>query len=296
MQWPQPIMLGVALVIASAPTPAQGSDARWGSSPPTAEQAPGAPPPVPNIILNATSAAAFDPVATIGAFEAISYRRDGTITDSGDFGEWEHLNRIRFTPGLNCSGHVLATTRVLTDLPLTIEAARWDRNGDSHPGAERGQDWDFGWDVVVNAAIAAADDMGEQPIYFDKTGRAHELGGEPGPVDAVALRGFSVWDKNAWAQALGAMETDHFYLGSLSRVSRRGRMLHHHTVIFVVDGEDVWVQGASPNNPLGPRVESLMATDPDELAALLAQFKNYRSEHIFIIGAPLALERMTGSP
>ena len=80
----------------------------------------------------------------------IPYRPDGVRDESGRWTLFEHPEQSFATPGLNCSGLDYALMRLVAPVTTTIRQAARDRQGDSGPGASMGQDWDFGFDLILN--------------------------------------------------------------------------------------------------------------------------------------------------
>ncbi len=167
-----------------------------------------------------------DPVAVAEAFVGVPYRQDGVLDSQGRYVTFQRPDKVFTTPGLNCSGLVLALTRCLYGRDTSLKAAMRDRHGDSGPMAAGGQDWDFGWDFILNIS------EGLERRVLDPEPKAQ---GAP-QADGIGLRGFAVHDDQAWRQILPRIRPGFVYLASLSGY-RSGRLLHHHVGVILADGQ-----------------------------------------------------------
>lgn len=95
------------------------------------------------------------PAALTGAlsrFLGTPFREDGALNQAGQWATFNHPEQISEQPGFNCSGFTVAAARELLGRNFNLTEASCDRRGDSGPGAELGQDWDFGLDIILNLA------------------------------------------------------------------------------------------------------------------------------------------------
>ena len=162
----------------------------------------------------------------------IPYRADGAITREGAYTTFANPSKQFTTPGLNCSGFVLAASRLLISTPLTVENAGYDRWNDSGPDSPHGHDWDYGWDLVSNIVGS-----------LDKTAKARFLvpkGGYDNPLllDGFAAKGYDLHAQGQLDAALARMKQHHLYLISFNKSKARAPHIpQHYHVGFIVLNE-----------------------------------------------------------
>jgi hypothetical protein len=165
------------------------------------------------------------PDAAAAVFVGIPYRQDGTIDEHGRFTLFARPE-LRFAgPGLNCSGLVLGISRFLLGRNISLKDAARDRLGDSGPGAPAGEDWDFGWDLILNISQG--------------TPRTLLLPGfriaDPEAGSGNAPRGFIIHETGSLPELCGRMRRGFFYLVSFSvEGHRRGYGLQHYHVGIIL--------------------------------------------------------------
>jgi hypothetical protein len=137
------------------------------------------------------------------------------------------------TQGLNCSGFVVAAARRLLGFRGDLAAASKDRLGDSGPSASLGQDWDFGWDLVLNLS------EGRDRAWLTPEGPRPVMG------DARSNRGMSVHDEAAWVALAPRLRPDRVTLVVFNRV-QGGRLRHHHVGLILRQGEHLWFYQTLP--------------------------------------------------
>lgn len=169
--------------------------------------------------------AASDAAGVLQPLLGIPYRDDGTIDDAGRYTLFADRTRLFPSPGLNCSGFVLQGARLLLGRPLTLDAVTRDRLGDSGPGAALGQDWDFGWDLIMNIAEGLPCSM---LLPDGQTGDLRTATGK-GP------RGYDIHAAAFWAELPGRIRPGYLYLASFSKDSGRRpyALLHYHVGLFI---------------------------------------------------------------
>jgi hypothetical protein len=166
------------------------------------------------------------PSDAAAAFLGLPYRTDGALDE---LGRWTYFARpeiVLDSPGLNCSGFVVAAARKALRRPLPLAAMLRDRNHDSGPGAPGGKDWDFGFDLVLNVSEGLA-----RKVLLPE-GRI-DL---PKDADGRNLRGVALDDAAAWEKILALLRPDRPCLLSFSHL-RKGRLLHHHVGLLLADTE-----------------------------------------------------------
>ncbi|MBI4912570.1 MAG: hypothetical protein HY823_07520 [Acidobacteria bacterium] len=164
----------------------------------------------------------------------IPYLDDAVQDGQGRWTTFRDPARLLPRPGLNCSGFVVAAARRLLGFGGTPEEAGRDRRGDSGPGAARGRDWDYGWDLVLNLSEGRA-------RRWILSGGPREA---PGP-GADALRGFSVHEGPAWARVQAQLRPGRVYLATFLRGEGR-RLRHHHVAVVLAEGTRVWLYQTLP--------------------------------------------------
>lgn len=157
-------------------------------------------------------------------FLGIPYVDDAGLDERSRWARFSHPEQTLDQPGLNCSGFLVAAARRLLGFQGSLAAAGRDRLGDSGTGAEGGQDWDFGWDLVLNLSEGHA--------------RRWVLPGGDRPAPGAsgrALSGFRVQDRAAWAQLSTRWRPGQVYLATFQRGSGH-RLRHHHVALLLPDG------------------------------------------------------------
>lgn len=178
--------------------------------------------PVPHLLPALANTQNAD--AVLSALVGIPYRQDGGIDDAGNFTLLADPKKQFDTPGLNCSGLVLEASRFLLKKNFSIEDAVRDRLNDSGPASSLGQDWDFGWDLVLNLS--------------DGLPRTLLLpGGEsadPADFDGLAARGYDLHDPATWSELPDRIRPGYLYLASFNReTAQKGyTLLHYHVGIL----------------------------------------------------------------
>ena len=202
------------------------------------------------------------PQSVLPLFIGIPYRLDGVINDDGQYALFNAPDTSLATPGLNCSGMVLAASRIILDTNFPVAAMVRDREGDSGPAAPYGHDWDFGFDLVMNIS----------------EGFSRRVLLPPGAAVPDALTGKTApsFDPHApgFTDALLPQVTEGLlYLVSFSRhrAPDAPPRLHYHTGVIVRDGNAVWVYSTTRNS--GRVIRHNLAT-PDGLARFRDSFKN----------------------
>lgn len=167
------------------------------------------------------------------AFLGLPYRTDGAVDETGAYTTFADRSLRFSTPGLNCSGLVLGMSRFLIGRNITLDQAVRDRHGDSGPGAPGGEDWDFGWDLIMNISeglprrwllpgMAEADTRGS-------TGSTHP--------------GYTIQSGATWRELPGRFQPGRLYLISLTDYGRlKGYGLQHYHVglVHVAASGEAW--------------------------------------------------------
>jgi hypothetical protein len=167
---------------------------------------------------------------------------DVGLDERGRWARFSRPDQVLERPGLNCSGFLVAAARHLLAFRGSLAEAGRDRLGDSGPGSQAGQDWDFGWDLVLNLS------EGHARAWFLPEGEAPAPGGS-----GRARMGFSLHDQAAWVRLGPRWRSDRVYLASLQR-GRGARLRHHHVALLLRDAAgELWFYQTLP----GGRVHRL---------------------------------------
>jgi hypothetical protein len=190
----------------------------------------------------AAAALAADPgvlIRTANHYLDTPYRVDGALTADGRYTTFDRPDRTYDSPGLNCSGLVVALARDILDSGVTLDQARRDRLGDSGPKAELGRDWDFGWDLVFNLA-------GRWPVRVVAPDGLQAVDPQ---ADGRSLIGFNLQDDAAWDLILPQIRPGRLYLAAFSKPTGRNQAgrLHYHVAVLLADAAGrVWLYNSTP--------------------------------------------------
>lgn len=204
-----------------------------------------------------------NPVDILSCFEGVPYRGDGAVNRYGEYTLFA-TPEIRFDePGLNCSGFTVAASRYLFDRNLYLNDMTIDRLGDSGKDSPYGQDWDFGYDLVLNVT------EGMERSVLLPFGKKAQIDGSNGN----SLRGFQLHDRAAWKDIMSRMEAGKVYLFSMSKpVSfKKYRLLHYHVGLIVPDGKGhIWLCHATTKGGVNKsditdkaKLERIIEANPD---------------------------------
>lgn len=218
---------------------------------------------------------AADPTAQLAPLLGTPYRDDGVTDPSGRFTLFADPAATLPSPGLNCSGFVVTASRALLGRSLPLPAVKRDRKGDSGPASPRGQDWDFGYDLIGNIT----DGLPRQVLLPD--GSAPDFDA----IDPARLRGFPLHDEAAWAAVLPRIRPGQLVLAAFSKV-KAGRLLFYHVGLLVNDAAGhVWLYHATP----GQGVHRLDLGAPAGRQALDREFaeKRFGDKRLLLVAVPL---------
>jgi hypothetical protein len=177
------------------------------------------------------------PEAILDAFLKVPYRVDGAISEDGEFTLWANPDKVFSSPGLNCSGFLVAAARFLKGVNFSLQNAKKDILKDSGPGAEYGEDWDFGLDVLINLAGVKArllPDSISEARSVDERGRILGLGVD---IQSPALE-----------ETIASLRPDKLYFFVISKPDRRfagGLSYYHNGLIFRGAEKQLWLYQAT---------------------------------------------------
>jgi len=220
------------------------------------------------------------PVDVLSYFEGIPYRGDAAINHNGKFTLFAQPETMLEKPGLNCSGFTVAASRYFFSRNYYLSDTIIDRLADSGPDSPYGQDWDFGYDLILNITEGF---QRRAVLPFGETAVIEEN-------DGMSLRGFGLSDRTAWADVITQMTPGHVYLFSMNKPVKfkNYKLLHYHVGVVVPDGKGhVWLchatrkSGVNKVDILNPaNLEAVIKANPDT---------DLGPRKILIIEAPLKL-------
>jgi len=185
---------------------------------------------LPGFTRAAPAAVAADAVAA--SFLGLPYRADGALTAAGEYTLFADQTRRFGTPGLNCSGLTLELARRLLGSGITLDDAIRDRLGDSGPGSPHGEDWDFGWDLIMNIS------EGFPRRFLLPGGEIFDLAGAAG-IDGFSPRGYDIHAEGTRTELPARFVKGRLYLFSINvERNRKGYGLQHYHVGAVHVAED----------------------------------------------------------
>jgi hypothetical protein len=171
-------------------------------------------------LLAAPPPPASDLTLAVSELLGIAYVDDAALDEKGRWTFFARPETTAKTPGLNCSGLVVAAAQRLLGKRISLVEATRDRLGDSGDGAPLGKDWDFGWDLVMNLS----DGLPRRALLPEGE---LDLAGASG----ASARGFSLDDERGWKKVLARLACSRVYLAS---ISREGQRLSHFHVAFLL--------------------------------------------------------------
>lgn len=211
----------------------------------------------------------------------IPYRNDGALDSHGHFTTFSDPKRRFNRPGLNCSGLVVSASRYIFGKNFTIEEVTRDRNNNSGPNSPLGEDWDFGWDLILNLT----DSVKRSVLAPD--GQRYDVES----IDPLKYRGFDLHDHGAWKSIFSHMQADKVYFGTISRKTNRPgyKVLHYHVVLMLPDREGNLRLYHSTKLS---RTHKMNLTSRKGLGRLMAQFGRGRGgpKSIMVVEASLVPE------
>lgn len=204
----------------------------------------------------------------------IPYRPDGVRDEAGRWTLFEHPEQTFPTPGLNCSGLDYCLMRMIAPSGLPVRQAGRDRLGDSGPASAMGQDWDFGYDLILNLS----EGLPRRWLLPEPRQVAIQDSGR------TAL-GFPVADQTAWKKALTQIGPDQACLVSFSQTGRRKgyTLQHYHVGVILPDGSGGrWLYQALPKSG----VTKLNLADPAGMARFQSMFSG-GDKRVLLLGVTL---------
>ena len=223
------------------------------------------------------AALAAGPSAAVAPLLGTPYRDDGVDDPAGRHTLFADQSRTFPDRGLNCSGFVVTASRGLLGRPLPLDAMRRDRKGDSGPDAAAGEDWDFGYDLILNVT----DGLPRRLLLPPGPGKPPA----PESLDAARFRGFPLHDTAAWAAVLPQLAPGEVAYAALSK-EIKGRLYYYHVGVLYRDAAGkVRFAHATP----GRGSHELILSEPAGMAAFRTAFaeKTFGEKWILLVAAPL---------
>lgn len=178
-------------------------------------------PPLSELVSDST------PQHILRCFSGTAYRPDGAIDHLGNFTLFADPQARLTTPGLNCSGFVVASCRYLFKRNYHLDAVIHDRLADSAADAALGEDWDFGYDLILNLTEGLP-----RRVVLPYGQRA-----DIATSNGADLRGFQLHDLRAWRDVMAQMTASHIYLFSMSKPlgTNNSHLVHDHVGLVIPD-------------------------------------------------------------
>lgn len=242
---------------------------------------------------------------SVDSLLGIPYRTDGVRDQAGRWTLFEHPERSFPTPGLNCSGLVYASWSMLVPTAVPVALAGRDRLGDSGPGAAMGQDWDYGFDLILNLSEGLPRRwLLPQPRAVRDSGAVLDSGLNP--------RGFPLTSREDWRAALANLPPGHACLVSFIRTVQPGRTgpikgggqigpngrhtgdtpLHYHVGVILPDAVGGrWLYQATPRSG----VFKMNLAAPEGMDRFLTMF-GVRDRQVLLLDVTLPPDRSKGAP
>lgn len=225
------------------------------------------------------AASSADAEALLAPLVGVIYRPDGVSTPEGRCTLFADEAATFPTPGFNCSGFVLEASRALLGSRTTVAEAKRDRLNDSGPSSVHGEDWDFGWDLVLNIT------EGRRRVYLNPAGGT----ADPSLLNGFQAKGFDIHAKGVFDSLLGRVKKDHLYLLSFNRDTKKKgyTLMHYHVGLMFMNakGQVVMYQTTTEAGKVYKRNMS----DPKEKADFLRAFANTGGarKHMAVIETPI---------
>ena len=185
--------------------------------------------------------------AVAEAFLGLPYRADGAVNAAGEYTLFADQTRRFNTPGLNCSGLTLELSRRLLGSDITLDEAIRDRLLDSGPDSPHGEDWDFGWDLIMNIS------EGFPRRFLLPDGGTRD----PAGTDGFSPRGYDIHAEETRRELPARFVRDRLYLVSINvERDRKGYGLQHYHVGVVhvaADGRAWFYQTTSQSGKVNRR-------------------------------------------
>ena len=153
----------------------------------------------------------------------IAYRPDGAQDEKGRYTLFANQSKHFTSPGLNCSGFAVAAARLLLHKPYPLDDIARDRLGNSGPKAAAGQDWDFGWDAILNLSEGF-----ERRFLLPAS---EGMDADPAQCTGAYPLGFPLTAKETWADLEERLRPGYVYLLSFSSTTgKKAAPLQHYHV------------------------------------------------------------------
>ena len=220
------------------------------------------------------------PEETLRPLLGIAYRPDGAQDAKGRYTLFANQAKQFTSPGLNCSGFVVAAARLLLHKLYPLGEVARDRLGDSGPKAA-GQDWDFGWDAILNIS----EGFERRFLLPASEGR----NADPAQCTGAHPLGFPLTAKETWAELEERLRPGYVYLLSFSRTTgkKAAPLQHYHVGLLLrsASGDLLLFQTTTQSGKSSCRNLS----DPQELARFRKAFADRpgREKKLLVLEVPL---------
>lgn len=179
------------------------------------------------------------PLAKMECFRGTLYRADGVLDEQGRWTTWADQSKEFSTAGLNCSGFTIAISRSIWGQTLSLNEAKHDRLNDSGPGSAKGEDWDFGLDLILNLTDELPRRLIPDPYENQNLDSLS--------WNAVDLRGLDI-DSDKFPHMLAQLQSDKIYYFAISKSDTKfeGGISFYHVGLILKDGSNIWMYHATP--------------------------------------------------
>jgi len=201
---------------------------------------------------------------SLNRFLGTPFRADGALNQAGQWTTFNHPDQISELPGFNCSGFTVAAARELLGRNFNLSEVSRDRRGDSGPGAELGQDWDFGLDIILNLAedyphhfLPEPENPDQPPLIPLRPGRALGWG--------VSLHG------PEFEALLERLRPGNFAFFTFSKPDGRfpAGVSYYHVGVILPEPPHIWLY----HSTLGAKTNRVDLASTEDLARLRRHFK-----------------------
>jgi len=234
------------------------------------------------VLAGPATALAGDPGAATTPLLGTPYRDDGVDDPSGRHTLFANQSQTFPDRGFNCSGFVTTASRAILGRPLPLDPLRRDRKGDSGKDAPAGEDWDFGYDLILNLT----DGLPRRVLFPAGPGQPPATAlAAPESLDAARFRGFPLHDAAAWKTVLGQLRPNEIVFATLSK-EKAGRLYYYHVGLLYADASGhAFFAHATP----GKGSHRLELTTPAGMAGFRKEFAESRfgEKYILLVAAPL---------
>lgn len=201
---------------------------------------------------------------SLDCFLGLPFREDGAVNEAGQWVTFNDPDLVSEEPGFNCSGFTVAAARALLGYDFNLTEVSRDRRGDSGPGADLGQDWDFGLDLILNLSENYPRRFLPQPENPEQT-----------PLIPLTPRRSLGWGvslhSREFEDLLGQLQPGKFCFFTLSRPDGRfpAGVSYYHVGVIMREPPDIWLY----HTTVGAKTNRVNLAAAEGLARFRRHFK-----------------------